>query len=94
MSEKIVQLNGEVLNGKFKKASSGGVEETLNEPLEAEAAKLTRAAWHQRNEQRQGCRSGHYSRNLTTTSGDITLKVLKLKEISFEFAIILVRYRR
>jgi putative transposase len=41
----------------------------------------------------QGYRSGHYNRNLTTTSGDVTLKVLKLKGISFETAII-ERYRR
>ena len=38
-------------------------------------------------------RSGHYNRNLTTTSGDVTLKVPKLKGISFETAII-ERYRR
>lgn len=29
----------------------------------------------------QGYRSGHYSRNLTTTSGDVTLKMPKLKGI-------------
>ena len=45
------------------------------------------------NEQRQGYRSGHYNRNLTTTSGDVTLKVPKLKGSSFETAII-ERYRR
>ena len=48
---------------------------------------------YERNEQRQGYRSGHYNRNLTTTSGDVTLKVPKLKGISFETAII-ERYRR
>ena len=32
--------------------------------------------------------SGHYIRNLTTTSRDVTLKVPKLKGISFETAII------
>ena len=69
------------------------MEETLNELLEAEAEKLTQAARYERNEQRQGYRSGHYSRNLTTTSGDVTLKVPKLKGISFETAII-ERYRR
>ena len=72
---------------------AGSVEETLNELLEAEAEKLTQAARYERNEQRQGYRSGHYSRNLTTTSGDVTLKVPKLKGISFETAII-ERYRR
>nr|ACN23814.1 transposase [Clostridium sp. enrichment culture clone 7-14] len=41
----------------------------------------------------KGYRSGHYSRNLTTTSGDVTLQVPKLKGISFETAII-ERYRR
>ena len=49
---------------------------------------MTQAARYERNEQRQGYRYGHYSRNLTTTSGDITLKVPKLKGISFETAII------
>ena len=88
MSEKIVQLNEEVITGKLKELVRGSVEETLNELLEAEAEKLTQAARDERNEQRQGYCSGHYSRNLTTTSGDVTLKVPKLKGISFETAII------
>ena len=94
MSEKIVQLNEEVIKGQIKELVRGSVEETLNELLEAEAEKLlTQAARYERNEQRQGYRSGHYSRNLTTTAGDVTLKVPKLKGISFETAII-ERYRR
>ena len=93
MSEKIVQLNEEVIKGQLKELVRGSVEETLNELLEAEAEKLTQAARYERNEQRQGYRSGHYNRNLTTTSGDVTLKVPKLKGISFETAII-ERYRR
>ena len=71
----------------------GSVEDTFNELLEAEAKTLTQAARYERNEQRQGYRSGHYNRNLTTTSGDVTLKVPKLKGISFDTAII-ERYRR
>ena len=93
MSEKIVQLNEEVIKGQIKELVRGSVEETLNELLEAEAEKLTHATRYERNEQRQGYRSGHYSRNLTTTSGDVTLKVPKLKGIPFETAII-ERYRR
>ena len=93
MSEKIVQLNEEVIKGQIKELVHGSVEETLSELLEAEAEKLTPAARYERNEQRQGYRSGHYSRNLTTTSGDVTLKVPKLKGISFETTII-ERYRR
>ena len=93
MSEKIVQLNEEVIKGQLKELVRGGVEETLNELLEQEAEKLTQAARYERNEARRGYRSGHYSRNLTTTSGDVTLHVPRLKGVSFETAII-ERYRR
>ena len=52
------------------------------------AEKLTQAARYERNEHRQGYRSGHYSRNLTTTSGAVTLKVPKLKEISLRLPLL------
>lgn len=94
MSEKIVQLNEEVIKGQLKELVRGSVEETLNELLEAEAEKLTQTARYERNEQRQGYRCGHYSRNLTTTSGDVTLKASKLKGLSFETAIIEQSRRR
>ena len=63
------------------------MEETLNELLEREAEKLTQAVWYERNEARQGHRSGRYSRSLATTSGDVTLHVHRLKGVSFETAI-------
>ena len=44
MSEKIVQLNEEVIKGQIKELVRGSVEETLNELLEAEAENLTQAA--------------------------------------------------
>ena len=69
------------------------MEDTLNELLEQQAEKLTHAAHYERNEAHQGYRSGHYDRNLTTTSGDVMLHVPRLKGISFETAII-ERYRR
>ena len=93
MSEKIIQLNEEIIKGQLKELVWGSVEENLNELLEAEAEKLTQAAQYERNEQRQIYRSDHYNRNLTTSSGGVSLKVPKLKEISFETAII-ERYRR
>mgnify|MGYP004675272605 CR=1 FL=1 len=79
MSEKIVQLNEEVIKGEIKELVRGSVEETLNELLEKEVETLTQAARYERNEARQGYRSGHYDRNLTTTSGDVTLHVPRLK---------------
>ena len=75
MSKRIVQLNEEVIKGEIKELVRGSVEETLNELLEQEAEKLTQAARYERNEGRKGYRSGHYDRNLTTTSGDVTLHV-------------------
>lgn len=69
------------------------MEETLNRLLEAEAQQLTNAAKYERSAERQGYRSGHYNRNLTTTSGNVTLNVPKLKGVPFETAII-ERYRR
>ena len=93
MSEKIVQLNEAVIKSQIKELVRDSVEETLNGLLEAEAEQLTQAAKYERSEARQGYRSGHYSRNLTTTSGDVQLNVPKLKGIPFETAII-ERYRR
>ena len=93
MSEKIVQLNEEIIKGQLKELVRGSVEETLNELLEKEAESLTQAARYERSEARQGYRSGHYDRNLTTTSGNVTLHMPRLKGVSFETAII-ERYRR
>ena len=93
MSEKIVQLNEEVIKGQLKELVRGSVEETLNDLLEAEAEKLTQAGRYERSEQRQGYRSGHYNRNLMTTAGEVKLHVPRLKGVTFETAII-ERYRR
>ena len=93
MSEKIVQLNDEVIKGQSKELVCGSVEETLNELLKKEAESLTQAARYERSEARQGYRSGHDGRNLTTTSGDVTLHVPRFKGVPFETAII-ERYRR
>lgn len=78
MSNNIVQFNEEIIKGQIKELVRGSVEETLNELLEAEAEKLTQTARYERSEARHGYRSGHYDRNLTTTSGDVTLHVYDL----------------
>ena len=83
MSEKIVQLNEEMIKGQIRELVRGSVEETLNELLEKEAEL---AARYERSEARQGYRSGHDDRNLTTTSGDVTLHMPRLKGVSFETA--------
>lgn len=93
MSKEIIQLNEEVVKSEIKELVRNSVEETLNELLNKEAEELTGAAKYERNEARQGYRSGHYNRKLTTTSGEVTLEIPKLKGVPFETAII-ERYRR
>ena len=49
MSEKIVQLNEEVIKGQIKELVRGSVEETLNELLEKEAeSQIGRASCRER----------------------------------------------
>jgi putative transposase len=93
MSEKIIHLNEGAIKNELKELVRHSVEETLNSLLEQEAEELTNAGRYERTEHRKGYRSGHYERNLTTTSGNVKLKMPKLKGIAFETAII-ERYRR
>jgi hypothetical protein len=81
------------IKNELKELVRTSVEETLNGPLDQEAEQLTGAARYEWTEQRQAYRKGSYRRNLATTSGEVTLKVPKLKDVTFEAAII-ERYRR
>lgn len=93
MSEKIIHLNEGAIKQELKELVRHSVEETLNNLLDQEAAALIDAEKYERSEDRKGYRSGHYQRNLVTTSGEVKLKVPKLKGVAFETAII-ERYRR
>ena len=93
MSEKIIHLNEGAIKNELKELVRSSVEETLNELLDQEAQALTNAGRYERTENRQGYRSGHYERELLTSSGEVTLKMPKLKGVTFETAII-ERYRR
>jgi len=93
MSDKIIHLNEGAIKLELKELVRNSMEETLNELLEQKAAELINADRYERTGERQGYRSGHYERNLTTTSGEVKLKMPKLKGVAFETAII-ERYRR
>ncbi len=93
MSDNIIHLNEAALKGELKNLVRNSVEKTLNELLNQEADRLVNAQRYERNEDRKGYRSGHYDRNFTTTSGNVTLHIPKLKGLTFETAII-ERYRR
>lgn len=93
MSDNIIQLNEDLIKKDLKELVRNSVEETLNALLDNEADALINAQKYERSPERAGYRSGHYSRNFQTTSGNVSLKVPKLKGIPFETAII-ERYRR
>ena len=59
----------------------------------AEDDKLVQAERYAREQTRKGYRAGHYERSFSTQAGDVTLKVPKLKGLTFESAII-QRYQR
>lgn len=69
------------------------VEETINGMLEAEADELCGASRYERTAERKDTRAGHYERKLETKAGPVTLKMPKLRKVTFETAII-ERYRR
>lgn len=93
MSEKIIHLNESAIKNELKELVRNSVEETLNGLLEQEAQALTNAGKYERTEGRQGYRAGHYERDYLTSSGEVKLKMPKLKGVAFETAII-ERYRR
>nr|WP_027871822.1 IS256 family transposase [[Eubacterium] cellulosolvens] len=93
MSDNIIQLNEDLIKNNLKDLVRNSVEETLNALLDHEADELINAEKYERSSDRKGYRSGHYERNFSTTAGDVTLKMPKLKGIQFETAII-ERYKR
>ena len=93
MSGNIIRLNEELIKSSIKDLVRNSVEETLNSLLDHEAEELVNAEKYERTGERKGYRSGHYERNFSTTSGEVKLKIPKLKGVQFETAII-ERYRR
>jgi putative transposase len=71
----------------------GTVEETLNALLDAQADRLCNAPRYERSAARCDSRAGRYERGLQTKGGEVRLKVPKLRQQTFETAII-ERYRR
>jgi len=69
------------------------VQDTLNALLDAEADRLCGAGRYERSEERVDTRAGHYTRQLQTKAGEVSLKVPKLRSLPFETAII-ERYKR
>ena len=93
MPEPIVTLNEESLRSDLRELVGKTVEDTLNGLLEAEAGDLVGAGRHGRTADREAYRAGHYDRGLTTSSGEVMIRMPKLKGARFTTAVI-ERYRR
>lgn len=93
MPEPIVSLNEESLRADLGELVRRTVEDTLNGLLEEEAGDLVGAERYERTADREAYRAGHYERKLATTSGEVTIRMPKLKGMRFTTAII-ERYRR
>lgn len=93
MPEPIVTLNEESLRADLRELIHKTVEEMLNGLLEEEAGDLVGAERCERTADREAYRAGHYERKLATTSGEVTIRMPKLKGMRFTTAII-ERYRR
>lgn len=87
----VIRLDEGQLRGHVDQVVRASVEQTLSGLLEAEA--LCGAAKYQRSLDRLGTRAGHYTRQLHTKAGDVTLKVPRLRTLPFETQII-EHYRR
>lgn len=94
MSEPIVTFDEEAVRDELKELVRRTVEDTLNALLEEEADDLIKADRYERTADREAYRAGHYERGLTTTSGQVTLKMPKLKGMRFATAIIERHKRR
>ncbi len=79
--DKIIHLDGTELKRELKELVRGSVEETLNRLLDEEADRITQASRYERSPDRVDTRAGHYSRKLLTTSGEVELKVPKLRKL-------------
>ena len=89
----VIKIDDARIQDHLGKIVRGTVEETLNALLDAEADRLCGAGRYERSEGRRDTRAGSYDRKLHTKAGEVKLKVPKLRQQTFETAII-ERYRR
>ena len=93
MSNPIVSFDEQAVKDELHELVGKTIEEAINAMLDEEADQLVGAAPYERTEERAAYRAGHYERGFTTTSGQVTLKMPKLKGMRFATAVI-ERYKR
>ena len=93
MSDPIVSFDEQAVKDELHELVGKTIEEAINAMLDEEADQLVGAAPYERTEERAAYRAGHDERGFTTTSGQVTLKMPKLKGMRFATAVI-ERYKR
>ena len=93
MSANMVSVDEESLESDLRELVRKTIEETINAMLDEEADRLVGAGPYERTDERTAYRAGHYGRGFTTTSGRVTLKMPKLKDMRFATAAV-ERYKR
>ena len=93
MSNPIVSFDEEAVKSELRELVRKTIEETINAMLDEEADQLVGAGPYERTDERAAYRASHYERGFTTTSGQVTLKMPKLKGMRFATAVI-ERYKR
>ena len=90
---KVIRIDESEIRGHLDEMVRGTVEETLNAMLEAEADQMCNAQRYEHSPDRIDTRAGHYQRKLHTKAGEVEVKMPRLRQQTFETAII-ERYRR
>ena len=90
---KVIRIDESEIRGHLDEMVRGTVEETLNAMLDAEADEMCNAQRYEHSPDRVDTRAGSYKRKLHTKAGEVEVKVPKLRQQTFETAII-ERYRR
>lgn len=90
---KVIRIDESEIRGHLDEMVRGTVEETLNAMLDAEADAMCKAQRYEHSPDRVDTRAGHYTRKLHTKAGEVEVKMPRLRQQTFETAII-ERYRR
>ena len=88
MSNPIVSFDEQAVKDELRELVRKIIEETINAMLDEEADQLVGAGSYERTDERAAYRAGHYERGFTTTSGQVTLKMPKLKGMRFATTVI------
>lgn len=91
---KIIWIDDSQVRADLDEMVRGAGEDALNSLLNAEADEMWSAQRYERSPDQIETRAGHYTHMLDTNSGEVALKMPKLREHAFEIAIIGLYCRR